>query len=193
MSVKNNKALTPYEKKHLIKEKIYIKLHEILVQLKKQLIAKSEKSQFLDLNSWNRIINNTFKRIIRKAHNEIKQIGIEDKAEMLTEKLTVGQLQKLQVARALALNPRVLLLDEPFAGSSHQEIAEIKDVILNAHERGITVVVIEHVLRELLSISQRLIVLDEGEKIAEGAPKEVVGMKRVIKAYIGTEGGYSVA
>jgi branched-chain amino acid transport system ATP-binding protein len=97
----------------------------------------------------------------------------------------LGVLKRLEVARALAIEPRLLLLDEPLAGLNHVEAARLADTIARINGDGLTVVMIEHNLGEVLRVSQRLVVLDNGRKIAEGVPADVMHMPNVRAAYVG--------
>ena len=93
------------------------------------------------------------------------------------------------IASALIATPKVLMLDEPASGLTRPEIAELDDLLLAVNRRGVAIVLIEHVLGLLLSLSQRLLVLDHGELLAEGDPQAVVRRPEVIEAYLGTQGG----
>jgi branched-chain amino acid transport system ATP-binding protein len=128
-------------------------------------------------------------RLIKQKSLEImKTTGLEEKGETLPEAFTQGDLKKLEIARALATAPKLLLLDAPFAGLTNTEIANISSVIENLHSKGITIIIVEHRLRELMRIVQRVIVLNFGEKIAEGTPEEITNNQEVIQAYLGTGG-----
>jgi branched-chain amino acid transport system ATP-binding protein len=125
-------------------------------------------------------------RIKQKSLEIMKMTGLEEKGEILPEAFTQGDLKKLEIARALATAPRLLLLDEPFAGLTNTEIANMSSVIANLHSKGITIIIVEHRLRALMQIVQRVIVLNFGEKIAEGTPEEITNNPVVIQAYLGT-------
>jgi branched-chain amino acid transport system ATP-binding protein len=99
--------------------------------------------------------------------------------------LSQGDLKLLEVARALATNPALLLLDEPYAGLGPAEMARLTRVILDLHGAGLTLIIIEHKLRELMKFAQRVVVLNYGEKIADGTPAEVARDARVLQAYMG--------
>jgi len=103
--------------------------------------------------------------------------------------LSHGQTKRLDIARALVLEPEVLLLDEPFGGLGNIEMTIMTDVIQRLHEEGLTIVIIEHKMRELMKMVQKVVVMHFGEKIAEGTPKEVSANQRVCEAYLGREGG----
>jgi branched-chain amino acid transport system ATP-binding protein len=100
--------------------------------------------------------------------------------------LPLGQLKRLEVARALAVEPILLLLDEPLAGLNQSEASQQADVISAINAGGVTTVLIEHNLTEILRVSRRLVVLDQGKIIADGAPREVMADARVRDAYLGT-------
>jgi branched-chain amino acid transport system ATP-binding protein len=124
--------------------------------------------------------------MLRRSRLILETTGLADKEGMLPEALTQGDLKKLEIARALATSPHLLLLDEPFAGLTNAEIAGISQLIEQVHGRGVTMIIVEHRLRELMRIVQRVVALDFGEKIAEGTPQEITSHPRVIEAYLGT-------
>jgi branched-chain amino acid transport system ATP-binding protein len=130
-------------------------------------------------------VNRTAER--QKARRLLALVDIEAAAEEPIAGQPLGVLKRLEVARALALEPRLLLLDEPLAGLNHVEAGRLADTITRINGDGLTVVMIEHNLGEVLRISQRLVVLDNGIKIAEGAPVEVMQMPEVRAAYVGKE------
>jgi branched-chain amino acid transport system ATP-binding protein len=102
--------------------------------------------------------------------------------------LSQGDLKLLEVARALATNPALLLLDEPYAGLGPGEMARLTRVIMDLHGAGLTLVIIEHKLRELMRLAQRAVVLHYGEKIGDGPPAEISRDPRVLQAYMGGRG-----
>lgn len=128
--------------------------------------------------------------IREKAEEIIEVVGLKEKKEMFPETLTQGNLKQLEIARALATDPELLLLDEPFAGLTLDEISQLTSLIQALHQKEISIIIVEHKLRELMKIVQRVIVLDFGQKIADGTPKEIVRLEKVIEAYLGS-GGYS--
>jgi branched-chain amino acid transport system ATP-binding protein len=123
----------------------------------------------------------------RQAVTLLQSVGIADLAEKSVVGQPLGVLKRLEVARALALEPKLLLLDEPLAGLNHVEAARLADTVTAINREGMTVVMIEHNLGEVLRVSQRLVVLDNGLKIADGDPEEVMRDPTVRTAYIGKE------
>lgn len=120
-----------------------------------------------------------------KALALLKQINLGEKAFELARNLSYGEQRRLEIARALATGPRLLLLDEPTAGMNAQEAAELVRFIEKLNETGLTILLIEHNMRVVMGVSDKIIVLDHGVKIAEGAAKEIQNNERVIEAYLG--------
>jgi branched-chain amino acid transport system ATP-binding protein len=94
-------------------------------------------------------------------------------------------MRKLELARAIAAKPRLLISDEAMAGLSAVEVDDILDILFKLNEQGITIIMIEHIMRAVMSFSERIVVLDAGEKIAEGTPDEILNDKAVERAYLG--------
>ncbi len=113
-------------------------------------------------------------------------MGIADVAEQRRDALPLGYLKRLEVARALALAPRVLLLDEPLAGLNQAEAGELADTVLGLNHNGHTVVMIEHNLGEVMRTCSRLVVIDNGAEIGAGVPAEVMADPVVRSAYLGS-------
>jgi branched-chain amino acid transport system ATP-binding protein len=130
-----------------------------------------------------------------RAQRILEQVGLGEKCSMLVDVLPYGDLRRLEIARALATRPKLLLLDEPFAGLGPSEIQPLSDVILSLHRsQGLTILIIEHKLRELMQLVREVIALDFGEVVAIGEPAMIVRHPRVVEAYIGkTEGDVGVA
>jgi branched-chain amino acid transport system ATP-binding protein len=125
------------------------------------------------------------KQVEEWAMEQLKFVGIESHANNFARNLAYGQQRRLEIARALATEPRLLLLDEPAAGFTPQEKVELMALVQKIIDKGITVFLIEHDMRVVMEASQRIAVLDHGEKIAEGSPNEVRNNQRVIEAYLG--------
>jgi branched-chain amino acid transport system ATP-binding protein len=126
---------------------------------------------------------------MRKAKEEVAGIlnfvGLGNKIEVIASQLTMAERKKLELARALAAHPQLLLLDELMAGLNSAETETAMDLVNKIRDSGVTVIMVEHIMKAVLGISDRIIVLNAGEKIAEGSPKEVVKNQLVIEAYLG--------
>jgi branched-chain amino acid transport system ATP-binding protein len=115
----------------------------------------------------------------------LRLVGLDHKAGKWPRDLTQVEMRKLELARAMAAEPKLLIADESMAGLSHSEIDDILKLLVELNERGITIILIEHIMRAVMSFSQRLVVLVSGRKIADGKPDEVVRNPEVEKAYLG--------
>jgi branched-chain amino acid transport system ATP-binding protein len=123
----------------------------------------------------------------RVAIEIMEKVGLQRKKDELAQNLTIPERKRLEVAKALATKPKLLLLDEVLAGLNPTEIEDAIVLIKSINQEGITVLMIEHVLQATMAICERIIVLDYGKKIAEGTPEEVTSNSEVIKAYLGDE------
>jgi branched-chain amino acid transport system ATP-binding protein len=129
-----------------------------------------------------------------RARTLLTQVGLAGKEGVPVEVLSYGDQRRLEIARALAAKPALLLLDEPFAGLGSAEIADLSALIRKVHaDEGLTVVLIEHKLREFMRLVDRVVALDFGEIIAEGLPEDIVRHPAVIEAYIGRDGDDATA
>jgi branched-chain amino acid transport system ATP-binding protein len=125
------------------------------------------------------------RRESERAAEIIARVGLAGTEKKLAGSLPLGQMKRLEVARALAVEPRVILLDEPLAGLNHAEASKQVEAIAAVHARGITVVLVEHNLEEVMRICRRLIVLNNGLVIGDGEPREVMADPVVHEAYVG--------
>lgn len=136
---------------------------------------------------WSALLKHNRKPERQVAMALLEQVGIADAADALPSTLPLGYLKRLEVARALALNPKVLLLDEPLAGLNQTEAARLANTLAQLNQNGMSIVLIEHNLGEVMRICTRLVMLDNGQCLASGLPSEVMANPRVRAAYLGLE------
>jgi branched-chain amino acid transport system ATP-binding protein len=127
----------------------------------------------------------------RKALEVLKSLRLDDKKDMKAGNLTIADRKRLEIARALATEPKLLLLDEVMAGLRPTEVDEMVKIIKGLRDNGITVFLIEHIMRAVMALSDWIVVIHFGRKISEGTPKEVASDEKVIKAYLGDDYGVS--
>jgi branched-chain amino acid transport system ATP-binding protein len=125
----------------------------------------------------------------KKAREAIEFVGLTAREQTAARDLTTIDQRRLEMARALATEPRLLLLDEVMAGLNPSEIDQAVALVGRLSQRGLTIVIVEHVMRAIMAVARHIVVLDHGQKIAEGAPKEIVENPEVIRAYLGS--GYA--
>ncbi len=123
----------------------------------------------------------------KKAEELLELVGLLEFKDVLSENLAYGQQRRLEIARALASNPRLLLLDEPAAGMNEKETDSLFDLIKKIQSKGITVLIIEHDMPLIMKLCDRITVLNFGKKLAEGTPDEIQNNEAVIEAYLGKE------
>lgn len=126
-----------------------------------------------------------------KAVAVLESLNFADKKDVLASNLTIADRKRLEIARALATEPKLLLLDEVMAGLRPAEVDEMVEILKGLRERGITIFVIEHIMRAIMALSDRIVVIQFGKQIAEGTPEEIANDENVIKAYLGED--YAVA
>jgi branched-chain amino acid transport system ATP-binding protein len=121
-----------------------------------------------------------------KAREAIEFVGLSAREQTAAKDLTTIDQRRLEMARALATEPRLLLLDEVMAGLNPAEIDQAVALVGKLSQRGLTIVIVEHVMRAIMAVARHIVVLDHGQKIAEGTPKEIVENPEVIRAYLGS-------
>jgi branched-chain amino acid transport system ATP-binding protein len=121
-----------------------------------------------------------------KAREAIEFVGLSAKEQTAAKEFTTSDQRRLEMARALATEPRLLLLDEVMAGLNPSEIDQAVALVGKLSQRGLTIVIVEHVMRAIMAVARHIVVLDHGQKIAEGSPKEIVENPEVIRAYLGS-------
>jgi branched-chain amino acid transport system ATP-binding protein len=124
---------------------------------------------------------------MERARESLQVVGLADRQNSLAGSLTVSDRKRLEIARALASQPRLLFLDEVMSGLRPTEVSDTIDLIKKIHDFGITIVIIEHIMSAIMRLCDRIIVLHHGQKIGEGSPKEISKHDSVIQAYLGED------
>lgn len=184
-------GLKPYQiaQKGLIRTFQNLKLCNHMTVLENVMIGrhiKSKSSFFTDLFSLS-LSKSEYKKIKDKSKEILKLVGLEDKSEILVSNLPFGQRRLVELARALAAEPELLLLDEPAAGLNMKETEELSELLVKIKEWGITILIVEHDMSLVMGISDEVFVLNFGKAVAEGKPDEIQRNKEVIKIYLGEE------
>ena len=120
-----------------------------------------------------------------QAMEFLEVVGLQDRADENSANLTQIDMRRLELARALSAKPSLLLSDETMAGLSSSEVDEVLDILFALNERGVAVIMIEHIMRAVMKYSERIVVLDAGKKIADGSPDEIINNRDVERAYLG--------
>ncbi len=129
--------------------------------------------------------NQSLNKAAKIADEVLEFVGLSVRADQLAGSLNVAQKKRLEMARALASHPHLLLLDEVLAGLNPSEIDGMIQMVLDIRAQGVTIIMIEHLMKAVMNVSDRILVLDYGTQIAEGSPSEIVSHPKVIEAYLG--------
>lgn len=130
-------------------------------------------------------VNSKEKKLWEVGLELLEEVGLADRYDQLAKNLAFGDLRLLDIARAMATAPDILLLDEPFSGLDVEDAETLSEAIQRMHQKGQTMVIIEHRLRDLLKLVKRVVAIVFGQKIAEGTPEDIMNNEKVIQAYLG--------
>ena len=148
-----------------------------------------QKSNLMDAMLWSKKLKGEEQECYDKAYALLDFVGLKGKENLKSRNLPYGQQRLLEIARALATDPKVLLLDEPVAGMNEQESAEAAELVHKLRKSGITILLIEHPMKFVMGLCDELTVLNGGQKIAEGTPEEIQSNETVIECYLGKKRG----
>lgn len=183
----NEKDITKL-KPHKIANLGMVRTFQIIKPFKRMLAIENVAVACLSKGSKTR---NNGDEVVSKALEILKRVEITPPAEnmfKLASELSHGYTKRLDIARALAVEPDVLLLDEPFGGLGLKETPIMNSLIKKLNKQGLTIIIIEHKMRELMKLAQRVAVMHFGKKLAQGTPKQIINNQQVCEAYLGKEG-----